>query len=397
MQLWGAIGFFAASLSAFGALAADYWSEDALQHDGRVVRVERTVYYNFGGGELSQALTRWPNQFAIRATNPDTGDTVRWSGSVGWNPIMLGFLDKRAYLVIEANLVSADVKQYGCPEIPYVFLRLDDRSEWKVVPGVEFPKSLLRANLSAHYHPVSTKKHQSVEDVDNSNKASERSTGGSFARDIPANFAAWQSKYKNQYRVRPRRGCEHTVPSNEDPSHPQWPGKPAQKVALEILEVKVYDPQWVIKGEQSGNSEWTKLSYGPESAAACRALIKRVDDSSDRPELRGWLLFAKDPTGNRKARGFEPLFCNERFLWFTDYDPTDRVHAILTKFAHDGELVYRLKFEKPDEPKHFSGHFMRTTMRAEGGYLYFEWWNTNQSGWDRQVVRAMKARVREPQ
>jgi hypothetical protein len=385
--------------AAIDVAAADYWTEDALQHDGRIVKVDRTVYYNFGRGDLSQALRRWPDQYSIRARHPDTGETVRWAGKPGWNPIMLGFLGKRSYLVLMEGQVGSDNKQYECPEIPYAFLGLEG-SEWRVIRPAEFPKVLLRANLSSRFDSywMKEKKHHTSDDIANSHKAAEQSSADWFSRAIPTSFGEWPSKYKNQYRVRARRGCEHLVPSNEDPSHPQWPGRPAEEVSLEILETTVYEPLWIIKGERdsAGIPEWSKIAFGPERMAKCRALIKRVDDSSDRPELRGWLLFVKDPTGNRKARGFEPIHCDDRFLWFSDYDPTDQARQYLSKFTHDGVLVYRLKFTRPDQPRQFAGHFMGPTMRAEGGYLNFEWWNTNQSGYDRQIARAMKVRVREP-
>ena len=382
------------------ANAADSWTEDALQPDGRTVKVERTVHYHFGHGELSQALRRWPDQYSLSARHPDTGGTIRWSGTPGWNPVMLGFLDRRAYLVLTEGMVFADSKQYGCPEIPFVFLRLDPHGGWQVMRAADFPKALLRANLSHSFSAFAMKdgKHQTAADISAANSAAERS-GAYFFTTIPTSFAEWPSRYKNQYRVRPRRGCEHLVPSNEDPSHPQSPGQPAQLVPLEVLETKLYEPLWIIKGERnsSGPDEWSKLSYGGEQLAKCRALVKRVDDSSDRPELRGWLLFVKDPTGNRKARGFEPSFCDERFVWFLDYDPADQAHLHISKFTHDGTFVYRLKFAMPDRPHNFSGHFMRPTLRAESGYLYGEWWNTNQSGYDRQIARAMKVRIKEPE
>ncbi|MBL0142948.1 MAG: hypothetical protein IPP91_12815 [Betaproteobacteria bacterium] len=174
-----------------------------------------------------------------------------------------------------------------------------------------------------------------------------------------------------------------------DPSHPQAPGQPSQTAVFEVLETKVHEPELIIKGD-----DWSSVSWDKEGYAKCRSLLKSADDRG-RPELRGWQLFVNDPKGTRKAREFGALFCNAEALWFVDYAQVPG-HVILTKFTIAGEFVYRLKFEKPREPGPYDGHFMNPTFRAEDGYLYFEWWNTNQSGSDRHVKSSMKARVREP-
>src|SRR4051812_19948820 len=103
-KLYSAGGVLAVALGACALYrpAPGFWTEDALQPDGRVVKVERTVYYNFGGGELSQAIRPQPDEYAVRARHPETGERVSWSGTLGWNPIMMGFLGKGSYLVLYA-------------------------------------------------------------------------------------------------------------------------------------------------------------------------------------------------------------------------------------------------------------------------------------------------------
>jgi hypothetical protein len=83
-------------------------------------------------------------------------------------------------------------------------------------------------------------------------------------------------------------------------------------------------------------------------------------------------------------------------IWFVDY-AQDRRRVILTKFTIQGDFVYRLSFQKPDTVDGYLGHIMQPTFHAENRYLYFDWWNTNQSGEDRHIKRSMKVRVREPQ
>jgi hypothetical protein len=381
--------------------AAEHWTEEALLHDGHTIEVERSVSFNFGQGELSNALTKWPNQYSISAKNPDTGKAVTWSGEKNFNPILLDFSNKVPHLVVVATSVFSNIKQYGCPEIPYIFFKYEDKDgRWKQIEPREFPPELLHANLSFDYDGTYMKdgKRQTKEDIDRINAGGERSSGGYTTRAIPTNFASWQSHYKNQYRVgHYRDGCRYSVPSNEDSSHPQTPGKPYQKVGLEILETKVYEPEWIIKGNnQIQSRDWEAISWDVERSKKCQALVRRVGDDSDKPELRGWLLFVNDPTGSKKARDSGASFCNTEAIWFTEY-ATDPRYVILTKFTVAGDFVYRIGFERPDTPSHYLGHIMQPTFREDDGYLYFEWWNTNQSGWDRHIKRAMKVRLHEPQ
>lgn len=383
-----------------GCQADQRWIDEALLADGRTVEVDRSVSFNFGRGELSNALTRWPNQYAFKVNNPDSGKSIRWSGEQDFDPILLDFWNKTPYLVVVATSVFSNLKQYGCPEIPYIFFRYDESNgHWDQIAPKDFPPQLLHANLSFRYDGTYMKdgKRQSKEDIDRRNAVGERSSENFTTRNIPTDFASWTSRYKNQYRVgHYRDGCRYTVPSNEDPTHPQAPGQPSQDVVLEVLETKVYEPEWIIKGDPDIQfRDWNALAWDEEKSAKCRALMRRVSDDTDQPALRGWLLFNNDPTGTKKARDSGSIFCDAEMIWFVDYGQ-DRQRVALTKFTIRGDFVYRLSFDKPDAPGGYLGGIMQPTFCAENGYLYFEWWNTNQSGWSRHIKRSMKVRLREP-
>jgi len=104
--------------------ADERWIDEAILVDGSSIDVERSVSYNFGNGDLSSALTRWPNQYAFKVDNPYSGKSIRWSGEKDFNPILLDFWNKVPYLVIVAVSTFSNLKQYGCPEIPYIFFSL---------------------------------------------------------------------------------------------------------------------------------------------------------------------------------------------------------------------------------------------------------------------------------
>ena len=139
------------------------WIDEALLHDGRTIEVNRTVIYNFGSGELTYALQRWPNQYSLEATNPDTGKKVKWLGEKYVNPVLLDFVDGATYLVINSGRVFSNTKKYGCPEIPYVFLRYDEKiADWIPIPTNKIPIGLTQANLSESYDGFMNKEHYGV-------------------------------------------------------------------------------------------------------------------------------------------------------------------------------------------------------------------------------------------
>lgn len=383
-----------------GCTPTERWVDEAVLHDGRTVEVRRSVDFNFGQGELISALQRWPNQYSLTARNPDTGKTVRWSGERNFDPILLDFWERIPYLVIVASSVFSDLKQYGCPEIPYVFLRYEEREgQWKSIPASQFPQRLLLANLSFSYDGYYMKggKRQSKEDIARRNELREKTSGGSMSRIIPTTFESWRAKYKNDYRVSHYRdGCRHTVPSNDDPLHPQSAAQPSHRGTLEVVEIKDYEPVWVIKSESSGaNSVWDSLTWDRWQYEQCRKLVQLVGDNTDTPELRGWLLFVNDPTKRKKARNNSTIFCNDEAIWFPDY-VTEPGRVVLAKFSITGDFLYKLSFDKPSHPGGFQGGIAYKSFTAKEGFIHFEWLNSNQSGTDRHIRRSMKVKIREP-
>jgi len=172
------------------------------------------------------------------------------------------------------------------------------------------------------------------------------------------------------------------------PRGPVLPAAPSQPEELEVLEVKEYDPAWVMKG----NDEWSRLSSPGERETRCETLM--------RPEVPGaaldtWYLFVNDPTGRRKVKRTVSRICDPEAVWFVDF-VTERGRTVLTKYRVDGTFAYRVSFRNPPEYGGSRGGLLIPTFSVRDGYLYFEWWNTNQSGYDRVIRRSMKVRLKEP-
>jgi hypothetical protein len=111
--------------------------------------------------------------------------------------------------------------------------------------------------------------------------------------------------------------------------------------------------------------------------------------------MQTWHLFVNDPTGRRKVRYTGAAICDPDAIWFLDY-VIEKGRTTLTKYFTNGELAYRLSFEKPPEPYGYPGGILIPTFKSVDGYLQFEWWNTNQSGFDRHIKRSIKVRLQEP-
>ncbi len=168
----------------------------------------------------------------------------------------------------------------------------------------------------------------------------------------------------------------------------------AEKVALEVLEDKTYDPVWIIKEEPLSNiSKWSEMSWDKVRGDRCNTLLR--PEIPGAPLLQTWHLFVNDPSGRKKVRYAGDAICDPDAIWFLDY-VIEKGRTSLTKYSITGDLIYRVSFEKPKEPWGYPGGIPIPTFKAEGGYLQFEWWNTNQSGRDRHVKRSLKVRLKEP-
>ncbi|MBI3041977.1 MAG: hypothetical protein HYY78_04035 [Betaproteobacteria bacterium] len=131
--------------------------------------------------------------------------------------------------------------------------------------------------------------------------------------------------------------------------------------------------------------------YGSLYAQTCKALLGPADKSN--PRLDTYQAFIKNPA--RVTHNIRPRICNVDALWVIDY-VAERGRAVLIKANAAGEVLYRISFEKPPGADAYSGGIAQSTFRAEGGYVYFDWWDTGQSGNNRHVHSNLKVRIREP-
>lgn len=182
-----------------------HWVEEVALHDGTLLDVQRSVALSYSSsGDLSQSAQKWPNHYSFSFFHPNTAQFIEWSGDYGFNPILLDFHNGTPYLVILQNSVYANLRQFGCTEIPYIFFRYEStKNRWEQISSIEFPSVISQANLTAFYDGGYI--HEGMRFAQNdvaarNNEEEGAGTGGYFTRVIPKNFNSWTYKHKNEHR-----------------------------------------------------------------------------------------------------------------------------------------------------------------------------------------------------
>lgn len=162
--------------------------------------MNRTVVMTFSGGELSSMAHRWPSKFPISAVNPNNGQTYKWKGSFGMNPIFLEFQGDVAYLIALAGRCDAEIDQHSLEGLPYVFLAKNANGPWVTLPPGRFPKAFAVPNLSWNfpYFRDDEKRQLSQERIQQLNRGHSIRSNGLLQIPIPRTLKEWRYKYKTE-------------------------------------------------------------------------------------------------------------------------------------------------------------------------------------------------------
>lgn len=386
----------------------EHWSEDALLTDGRVVKVDREVGYTFqfiAGDDASPMLfSSWPDKFGIKFKNPDTKETITWQGEQNYYPVLLDFVDGTPYLVINGSPSKDTESVYGCPELPYIYLKYESGffGKWSPVPVEKVPSAIRKANLSPYY-PSDVLgevieaaggrafRGMSVADVQRAMKI-RPPDAGFFQQIIPRTYREWNYSYKTSYLDERKKGdcrpprvlspkVELPTPTEESP---------------EILETINYPPEHDI--------DWPgQLQFDKKNNTACSKLFRPTDPD----DIMQGHRFTKDITGKKPVPYLERaqlkmgvrVICGYDYIWFVDKSVIKLPRkAVITKFTLRGDLVSRVSFLTPNENV-FAGDIAISSLRTEDGYLYFDWqyYSDNNAQHPKSyLVQMLKMRMREP-
>jgi hypothetical protein len=353
-----------------------HWSEEAVLQDGRTLNVQRTV-------ALSNSTHKSPQYYSLKVSHPDTGKSIEWEGDYGYNPVLIDFFEGVPYLVILQFNVFANLKQYGCPDIPYVFFRYDmNKKYWEQVPSSTFPSALSHANLTASYDGGDINEGTWFTQKVISLRNAELNADGYFSNTIPKDFDSWDFERKYEERNgHYKDGC-HSEKSLPIPLT-------ARRVSFTVAEQKDYEPESVFSNSDEPGSPWQKLSWDKERSEQCKTLL-----GPETPGVQGWSYFIQDVSGKKRMRVTGPLICDIDTVWAFDY-VVEKRRVVIAKYRSNGDLAFRVSFSKPDEPGGYQGSVMYPTFKFDNDHLSFEWWNINFSGHDVHVKRSMKINVRE--
>lgn len=361
------------------------WTEDALLRNGRslAVRVQgNSAPQPFYLAHLKSKLS----QFRLTFQHPDTGETIVWQGARYFDPLLIDFVDGVPYLVAYGRPTLSTVAQYGCPELPYVYLR-HGASGWQPVPAEQAPAALVLANLSTYDMPADAAgRHFSAAEVAAKLEHQSRESLGLVQKNIPRTLAQWHTGEKRSAIVDRLVGdCRAPRPPMAAIVLP-----PPMEGNTSVMESSDYVPEKAYDAD-----DWNALMTDPQRAAACKSVFQRVELENYHQDLH----FSRDPKARKRvpyARNgvLDPgvqVLCDER-VWFIREVP-DSNQLTITQTTRTGELVFHTTFVRPRDEPGLSGGIRMPSLRSEGDYLYFDWMLSRTAGTQRLLKRSLNLRV----
>ncbi|MBS0311858.1 MAG: hypothetical protein JSR88_11030 [Proteobacteria bacterium] len=361
--------------------------KDVALHDGRHIAVDQTIQWKTEFrifhpiiGIAPRFETTGPDTFHLKFKHPDTQETITWQGELYYTPVLLDIVDGIPYLVVLGRVNKETESIYGCPELPYSYLKYDPGffGKWVPVPVEKAPGVLRESNLSLP----------------------SRNDGGFFQRTIPRTYEEWHYEFKNNYRNERKQGdCRPPLQPLPDVPLP----KPVD-IELETVESTIY----ILK---SSDEYYKYLSErkGTITRANCFALFRP-------PKPENLMLgerFVKDPTGSKRLpySGPSPLplgmletraerYCDDEFVWFVA-GHEELGKTIITKYSITGDFIYNIRISNPKntDGRRFAGKMVLDSLTTENNFFYF-YWNQDIKRSDDQSLeypnRMLKFRFREP-
>lgn len=404
-RIFAILSLCAASSSAMAITTETVtWHDDAVLHDGRKIRVERTVKWTkefhisdpfFGLPLYPRIVDNGYDIFGLAFEHPDTHKTISWQGERWFMPVLLDIVEGVPYLVILGRSTKETTKVYGCPELPYIYLKYEAGffGKWIPVPMEKAPAVLRKANLSKDQEGLSYNyRLRSPSDIQKNLAEFEERTNNYFQRNIPRNYDEWHVSNKNS-RLNDRNVGDCRPPRKLSAERlVKLP--PAIEGTPEILKTTDYNPELVIGGD-----DWTKMQFDARRANNCRSLFRPTDANDSTQGQR----FVKDSTGKKPVpfsrswqldMGWGALCDDDYILFFSHME--EKGKFVVTKYTTAGDMVYRVSFLKP-EINGYVGYIRYPDFWSENGYLYFDWTDFKNTNQEWHVKRWMKMRMKEPE
>jgi len=356
------------------------WTEDVLLHDGRLIKISREVCSTFqlfyGDGGSPGMFGSWPDKHWLKFEHPDTHETIKWQGEQYFDPALLDFVDGVPYLVVFGRPDKNTEKIYGCPELPYIYLKYEKKGlwgKWISVPVEQAPVVLRDANLSQDDVSVDDDKHASLHAVQWNIEKVEGSSGGEFQAKIPRSYEDWYSVNNNLNRKeRHRNDCRPPLvrpsPSPKFEAARQkinGAGLEADLVTATLLSTATTPETITAKAFSKSKGLWTGHGY---LSSRCDGIVRTIEPIREYFDNGGWHLtgsqlvlnsreeipFQQTSLSKYQAPTIPQLVtCGDNTIYAAS--PGNKDNLLVYRFAYSGRLIDALNIALPDVSKIATG------------------------------------------
>ena len=353
------------------------WQEDAVLHDGRVIAVSLQVsdrIYNASISILAPFYFKRTNLniYRLEFRHPDTGQRIVWEGLPNFKPLLVDFVDSKPYLVVFGRPDKDTASIYGCPELPYIYLRYDG-FDWKHVSVDQAPAELLNSNISTYLVWSGYEgRHLSAEEVAAGIENTERQSGGHVQGKIPRTYDEWRKENKDSDRNERLFGDCRPPPSGP------------QDVSIPIpLDVELQLVETIDIDDPTSFATSLRLKPSAQSRKNCDSVF-RVADPYNRMLGR---RFTNDPSGAKVVpyAGPSPFkdfrlvdtrtftYCDGDYIWFVaSKEEPGKIH--ITKYTYTGDFIYNVRFTAPRTVENdLYREMVIDTVKIEDGSFTFYW------------------------
>lgn len=378
------------------SVRTESWSEDALLHDGRIIKVSREVGYTFqlfyGGGGSPGMFGSWPDRFWLKFKHPDTHETIKWQGEQYFDPVLLEIVDEVPYLVIHGRPDKSTEKIYGCPELPYIFLKYEKgfMGKWTPITAEQAPDVLQDANLSPDYpdFPRQMDQHdEAMYEIYNGRSSRdlsrdqvlmnirkvEGSSEGNFQAKIPRSYDDWYSiNDSNGRKERRRNDCRapliRPLPSPKFEVARQRINEAGLKAETVNATIESFaaSPQIITREDFAGSKGvWTGHGY---LSNRCDGIVKTIEPIREYFDNGGWHLtgsqlvlnpgeklpFQQTNLSKFQAPAIPQLVtCGNNVIYAVSR--ANKENLLIYRFTNSGEVIDALHIALSDADKVFTG------------------------------------------
>jgi hypothetical protein len=328
----------------------DDWKEEIALHDGRVILVERSLYFEFklicGDGGSPSTFCNVQTTHKISFKHPDTREEVSWKED--FSPVALEIIGRIPYLVVVGTGVPVAMGTYPvCNGIPYLYYRYDKgRSRWELLDESLIPKELAKANMAYVYERENKGKILSRAEVARYNQASEQRLSSWFVVNMPKNFHEWTFYGKWDFASSQRRmykgkdGCKDVKPltdseMDESRSHSQQLEDSAKTVVGVFLGLDKTPETFTKEQFRAIEGDWGVTWLKP----SCKGIVDKVESPRD---IKG--SYARQITFNNGKRTqfnmnhwFTMTTCSGDMVYAIRRK--DHTNFVINRFRATGEVV----------------------------------------------------------